>query len=72
MNKAPTFEDRRNKVGFEGFRKRLEEKGWVKGAMGIALKVFKVQYSGHAEEGNNYIKWVAILDENSAEWGSQN
>jgi len=55
MKKAPTSEDGKKYVGFEGFKKKLEEKEWI-GIGGIALKPFSVKYRGNVEEGNNYIE----------------
>ena len=61
MDRAPTPEDRRKKLGFEEFTAKLQEEGWV-GLDGVtSLKEFEVRYSDHAEEGNNYVKWRATL-----------
>lgn len=60
MNRAPTMEDRSEKLGFEEFTVRLQEAGWIGSDGDIVLKNFKVQYKGNDELGNNYIEWKAI------------
>jgi len=60
MDRAPTLEDRAKKIGLAGFTEILREHGWVD-EKNRALKNFRMRYGGHAEEGNNYIEWIAFL-----------
>lgn len=61
MDEAPTLDDRKLKVGLEGFLEELRRCGWVD-EENYAIKVFRITYEGHAEENNNYIRWTAILN----------
>lgn len=61
MDRTPTPEDRRKKLGFEEFVAKLQEEGWIGPDGDTAIKDFKVGYSNHVEEGNNYIEWRATL-----------
>ncbi len=64
MDRAPTLEDRANKIGLEEFIKELREHGWVDSSSRItALKRFRIRYEGHEEPGNNYVRWSAVLKE---------
>jgi len=62
MDRAPTLEDRAQKIGMEGFLKRLQDEGWTDENF-VCLKRCSVTYEGHAEPGNNYIEWSAVLIE---------
>ncbi len=61
LDRAPTLMDRTNKVGFEEFKSKLREAGWI-GEDGDTVKIpFELVYEGNKGKGNNYIEWGAKL-----------
>lgn len=62
LDRPPTEEDRRAALGIDLFEKRLMEAGWVDGG-GNVLKRFKTSFEGHADNGEFYIEWKAVLKE---------
>ena len=62
LERPPTEADHKAEVGIELFQERLHLAGWVD-ANGRVLKRFKISYEGHADSGEYYIEWKAVLRE---------
>jgi hypothetical protein len=62
LDRPPTEKDFQAAVGIELLEQRLFQVGWVEEA-GMLLKRFKVSFKGHADHGENYIEWKAVLRE---------
>ena len=62
LNRPPSEKDRQAAVGIEFLEQQLFQVGWVEEA-GMALKRFKISFTGHADYGENYIEWKAVLQE---------
>lgn len=62
MNRAPTEEDRRNRVGLDEFIVELQKHGWVTNdTRHTHLKKFAVYYSACHHDDFNYMEWSAVL-----------
>jgi len=64
MDRVPTLEDRKKRVGLMEFVEVLREHGWVDENY-RGLKRFRLRFEGYAEKGNNYIEWTAFLRQES-------
>jgi len=62
LDRAPTMEDRINRLGFEDFVDRLKEKKWIAKDGDTALIPFHMTYKGNEEKGNNYVEWRANIN----------
>lgn len=60
LDRAPTLDDKRKKVGMIHFLMMLREEGWADD-MGRSLKSLEMSVEGIAEEGNHRMIWTAKL-----------
>ncbi|HLC55370.1 MAG TPA: hypothetical protein VJJ75_02440 [Candidatus Nanoarchaeia archaeon] len=64
IDRAPILEDREQKIGLDGFHEQLWENGWMDEEGHSLLRgEFRIVYEAHAEPGNNFIQWSAMITE---------